>query len=129
MYTYNNRPLKQGHSWTDDNGVTHPKNWHVWSDEYKAEMGIVYTAPSEPQSPPLDEIKTVAIETAKKYANLLLSQSDWKIIRELEGRKPAEPTVRSDRNAIREACDAYEAAVLACATEQEVYALNPVWPV
>jgi len=47
-WKYNDRIIRVGRSWTDDNGVKHPTNWNVWSDEYKAEMGLVWE--DEPES-------------------------------------------------------------------------------
>ena len=48
MWTYNGRTIRVGRSWTDDNNVKHPTNWNVWSDDYKAEMGLVWE--DEPES-------------------------------------------------------------------------------
>ena len=48
MWTYNGRTIRVGRSWTDDNNVKHPTNWNIWSDEYKAEMGLVWV--DEPES-------------------------------------------------------------------------------
>ena len=42
MWMYKNRVIREGRSWTDDNGVKHPHNWIIWSDEYKAQMGLVW---------------------------------------------------------------------------------------
>jgi hypothetical protein len=41
-WKYNNRIIRAGKAWTDDSGVTHPRNWSVWSDEHKATMGLVW---------------------------------------------------------------------------------------
>ena len=41
MWQYRNRTIKTGKAWTDDNGVQHPANWHVWSAEEKAAVGLV----------------------------------------------------------------------------------------
>jgi len=32
--------IRPGKAWTDENGVTHPANWHTYSAERKAELGI-----------------------------------------------------------------------------------------
>ena len=47
-WQYNGRTIRVGRSWTDDNNVKHPTNWNVWSDDYKAEMGLVWV--DEPES-------------------------------------------------------------------------------
>jgi len=42
MWQYRNRTIKTGNkAWTDDNGVQHPANWHVWSAEEKTAVGLV----------------------------------------------------------------------------------------
>ena len=41
MWQYRNRTIKTGKAWTDDNGVQHPANWHVWSAEEKTAVGLV----------------------------------------------------------------------------------------
>jgi len=46
MWQYRNRTIKTGKAWTDDNGVQHPDNWHVWSDEEKTAKGLVWQEPA-----------------------------------------------------------------------------------
>jgi hypothetical protein len=41
-WKYNDRIIRVGRSWTDDNGVTHPRNWTIWSDEDKVASGLVW---------------------------------------------------------------------------------------
>ena len=41
-WKYNDRIIRIGRSWTDDNGVTHPRNWAIWSDEDKVAAGLVW---------------------------------------------------------------------------------------
>ena len=41
MFLYNKTTeIKPGKGWKDVNGVRHPKNWNIWSDEHKASMNI-----------------------------------------------------------------------------------------
>ena len=35
VWKYGNRYLKAGVSWTDDNGIKHPRNWGIWSEDHK----------------------------------------------------------------------------------------------
>lgn len=42
MYTYQERIIRAGRSWTDANGVKHPANWTRWSDDEKTAMGLVW---------------------------------------------------------------------------------------
>ena len=41
MWQYRGRTIRTGKAWTDDNGVQHPANWHVWSATEKAAAGLV----------------------------------------------------------------------------------------
>jgi hypothetical protein len=41
MWQYRSRTIRTGKAWTDDNGVQHPANWHVWSATEKAAAGLV----------------------------------------------------------------------------------------
>ena len=40
IFKCNGKTIRPGKSWTDDNGITHPKNWHTWSAAEKAAHGI-----------------------------------------------------------------------------------------
>lgn len=42
MWKYNGRVIKEGRSWEDDNGIQHPRNWMIWSDEDKAANGLIW---------------------------------------------------------------------------------------
>ena len=41
-WKYNNRTIRAGKAWTDDNGVTHPRNWTIWSEDEKTTFGVVW---------------------------------------------------------------------------------------
>ena len=38
--TSDGQVIRANSSWTDAKGITHPRNWHIWSAEYKAGLGI-----------------------------------------------------------------------------------------
>jgi hypothetical protein len=40
LFKYNTQTLKPNRAWTDDNGITHPRNWHIWSTEEKTAAGV-----------------------------------------------------------------------------------------
>lgn len=43
MWKYNNRIIRQGRAWTDDDGYQHPKNWaSVWDMPTKISRGLVW---------------------------------------------------------------------------------------
>jgi hypothetical protein len=41
-YKYSGRIIRTGKSWVDNDGITHPSNWMVWSAETKAEKGVIW---------------------------------------------------------------------------------------
>ena len=48
MWKYNGRTIREGRAWTDDNGMQHPANWHVWSATEKAAAGLIEVTPETP---------------------------------------------------------------------------------
>jgi len=48
MWKYNGRTIRTGKGWTDDNGVQHPANWHIWSATEKAAAGLTEVTPETP---------------------------------------------------------------------------------
>lgn len=48
MWIYNGKTIKEGKAWTDDNGIQHPANWHVWSKQEKEDIGLVEVIPQTP---------------------------------------------------------------------------------
>ena len=40
MWKHNGRTIREFKSWVDDSGITHPKNWHIWSADEKAAAGL-----------------------------------------------------------------------------------------
>ena len=40
-----NRIIKEGRSWKDNNGITHPRNWAIWSDSDKTAAGLTWEDP------------------------------------------------------------------------------------
>lgn len=47
-WKYNGNIIKEGRSWTNDDGITHPLNWAIWSDQEKEDAGLVWETPEEP---------------------------------------------------------------------------------
>ena len=43
-----NRIIKEGRSWKDNNGITHPINWAIWSDADKKAVGLTWEDPPAP---------------------------------------------------------------------------------
>ena len=47
-WKYNSSIIRAGRAWTDNDGITHPKNWMIWSDEDKTAAGLVWENDPEP---------------------------------------------------------------------------------
>lgn len=45
MWKLNNKIIKEGKAWTDDEGIQHPANWNIWSDKEKKSAGLTYEEP------------------------------------------------------------------------------------
>jgi len=41
-WLYTGRVIREGRAWTDSDGVQHPRNWGIWSDEEKTDRGMVW---------------------------------------------------------------------------------------
>lgn len=48
MWKYNGRVIREGKSWTDDNGIQHPSNWNIWSADEKKAAGLTEATPETP---------------------------------------------------------------------------------
>jgi len=42
MYKYGETVIRVGRSWTNNDGITHPRNWANWSDADKVAAGLVW---------------------------------------------------------------------------------------
>ena len=47
-WTYNTKVIREGRSWVDDDGIKHPTSWGSWSEQEKAEAGLVFVADAPP---------------------------------------------------------------------------------
>ena len=47
-WKYGHKTIKLGKAWVDNNGIQHPANWGVWSDEEKTAKGLVWEADPAP---------------------------------------------------------------------------------
>ena len=48
MWKYGSKTIRENKAWTDDNGITHPRNWPIWSADEKAAAGLVEVTPETP---------------------------------------------------------------------------------
>ena len=42
MWTYNGKHIREGRSWVNADGITHPTSWGRWSDADKTAAGLVW---------------------------------------------------------------------------------------
>jgi len=150
MYTYNERIIRAGRSWTDVNGVKHPTNWMQWDDATKTAMGLVwaddpapfdnrfYWSAGNPKA--LDDVtetldgeeittaglKTNAVAQVKATAGSLLQSTDWMVTRKAETGTEVPSAIGNYRTAVRTASETIETAILACTTHAEFMALYDV---
>ena len=168
-WLYNGTIIKAGKSWVgsanavdedgnpilDEDGnqttfdVVHPKNWMIWSDEDKANNGLVwqddedtsfdstfYWARDIPRS--LEDVNDVDddgnqtvtkglksswIKTTKLTANSLLAYTDWYAARKAETDTAIPTDIATYRAAVRTATGTIETAINACTTLDEFKAL------
>ena len=147
-WTYNTRIIREGRSWTDDNGITHPTNWGSWSDDEKANAGLVFQADPPPfdsrffwsagNPKALDDVSALDDEgnqvvtlglksqekaRVKEQAKGLLQSTDWYITRNAESAVAIPVGVSLYRAEVRNAEKAIEAAIDNAATHDEFTAL------
>lgn len=84
--------------------------------------GDFIAAPKE-----LAPLKATAVAQVKDIARLMLTQTDWKVLRSLEG-TPLDAPTEALRNSIRAASNTFEASINACTTVEQLAALTFTWP-
>ena len=146
-WKYNDRVIRVGRSWQDDDGITHPTNWANWSDEEKAAAGLVWEADPAPYDDRFywdvntpkaiadvtDEdgnttlgLKSVWKATIKQQAAGLLAGTDWYVTRNAETGAAIPADVTTYRTAVRTASGTIEAAIDAAADHAAFVALFDV---
>ena len=144
-YKYSGRIIRTGKSWVDNDGITHPSNWMVWSAETKAEKGVIweddptssfdnrfYWSADVPRA--LEDVteedgsitkglKSNAIATVKQQAAGLLSPTDWYVTRKAETDAEIPSDILTYRQSVRTASGAIEAAISGVTTLEAFIAL------
>ena len=134
MWKYNNKVIKSGRGWTDDDGNQYPSNWlSLTTTEEKTAAGLVweddpapfdsqfYTSVGNPKA--LDDttdddgnvsigLKTHWKNQTKTIAKSLLEPTDWYVVRKAEDSTTTIPTeVTTYRTAVRTAEDTISTAI------------------
>ena len=93
--------LKEGRSWTDSNGIKHPSNWMIWTEDFKKnDMKLTWEEPLGPFDGfyyygwnsdgdallprPLAGLQSSKVSDAKSISASLLAPTDWYITRKIE---------------------------------------------
>jgi|TARA_R110001632_G_scaffold17504_1_gene55401 hypothetical protein len=100
MWKYGSKTIREHKSWVDDNGITHPRNWHIWSADEKAAAGLTEVTP---ETPPDSRLYTwgykadgVTIsKTAISMTDVGLVDSDGNAVNDDDGNQIMQPGVRS----------------------------------
>jgi len=112
-WTYNNRVIREGRSWKDDSGVTHPTSWGRWSEADKSAAGLVWADGPEPfdsrfywdaETPKeLEDLVATSQKQVTRQAHNILTQTDWVVIRAMELSQDIPEWVSSYRSRVRQA--------------------------
>ena len=145
MFLYNKTTeIKPGKGWKDVNGVRHPKNWNIWSDDHKKAMNIEeitldngIDGISNITDKPLDSvtkdgrtvkgIRSEYIQKVKEQQSSLLAQTDWAIIRKADADVAVPTKIATWRAAIRTKATAMEKAITDASDMSAFKALFLVW--
>ena len=142
MWKYNGTTIREHKSWTDDDGIKHPSNWHIWSADDKAAHGLIEVTPETPPdsrlytwgyeadgvtisktAKALDGVKISLKEEVKVQQGGLLAQTDWTVVRKSEKGTAIPSAISTWRNAIRAKATAMEDAIDGAAGTAEIAAL------
>ena len=141
MFLYNKTTeIKPGKGWRDANGVLHPRNWNIWSDDHKASMNIEeITLDAKPDGKfhnwidkglegisnitdkKLDDtgsgddlvlgLKSKEKLIVKSQQGSLLAQTDWAVIRKADTGTAIPSKIATYRAAIRTKATEMEKAI------------------
>lgn len=121
-YKYNGKIIRAGRAWSDDEGIQHPRNWMIWSDEEKTAAGLVweddpapfdsrfYWSAGVPRD--LSDLKSEYKAQTKEHAGNLLSKTDWHVVKAAEISSYTIPAyITLYRTEVRAASNTIEAAI------------------
>ena len=155
MFKYNTQPLRPGRGWTDDNGITHPRNWNIWSTAEKTAAGVTEVIEDTPPDSRLYKwsmdrdgkitstakpmadagsgdslvlgVKSSLKNEVKSQQGSLLSQTDWAVVRKSEKGTAIPSKISTWRDAIRTKATAMEEAIDGAADTAAIAALFLSW--
>ena len=147
--------VREGSSWKDANGITHPRNWHIWSEDEKKAAGLEELTPDPiPNSitwwwtqaadgkvtktaKDLDDktendivtlgVKSILINEVKDQQGNFLSQTDWAVIRKADKGTAIPSNIQTWRDAIRTKATEMEDAISGASDTAAIEALILTW--
>jgi len=104
MWKYNGKTIREHKSWVDDNGITHPRNWHIWSAAEKESAGLTEVTQ---ETPPDSRLYTwgykadgVTIsKTAKSMTDVNEVDGDGNALKDSDGNQVVRLGVKSELKA------------------------------
>lgn len=112
--------LKEGRGWTDSDGIKHPSNWMIWTEDYKKNtMNLTWEEPvvlgafddfyyhgwnsdGDALLPrPLADLKLKLISQSKQISASMLSDTDWYVVRKTETDVDVPAEITAYRTAVR----------------------------
>ena len=120
--------LREGRGWTDSNGIKHPSNWMIWTEDYKKNtMSLTWEAPLGPFDSfyywgwnsdgdallpkPLAGLQASKVSDAKSTSASMLSPTDWYVVRKTETNTAIPAEITAYRTAIRTNYASLKAAI------------------
>jgi len=157
LFKYKTQTLRPGRAWTDDNGITHPRNWNIWSTAEKTAAGVTEVTEDTPPDSRLYNwsmdrdgkitstakamadagsglnlvlgVKSSLKNEVKSQQESLLNQTDWAVVRKSEKSTAIPSNISTWRDAIRTKATAMESAIDGAADTAAVAALFLSWDV
>ena len=129
MWTYQGLRIREGRSWTNNDGVKHPSNWDIWKNDQKTAAGLVWADDPVVSAPVIDLAtqKTNAIASVKQLARQLLAETDWQVVKATEVSNYNVPSnVTTYRAAVRSASNTIESSINDAADQAAFNALSVV---
>ena len=147
--------IREGSSWTDANGITHPRNWHIWSSSEKTSAGLEELTPdpipnnltwwftqdaagkvTKTARDLADKtvngevqlgVKSTLINEVKQQQGSRLAYTDWAIIRKTDKGTAIPSNIQTWRDAIRTKGTAMEDAINGASDTAAIEALFLTW--
>ena len=145
MWKYGSRVIRENKAWTDDNGITHSRQWVIWSAAEKEAAGLIEVTQETPpdsrlyhwsqnsdgtltsSAKNLDDVKLNLTGAVRSQQESLLNQTDWAVTRKSEKTTAIPANIVTWRDAIRAKATAMEDAIDGAADTAAVAALFLSW--